>query len=500
MYKVLIVEDEPVINESIKKMIEKLDNENCACCCAFDGDDAIEKLSKEKVDVVFTDIRMPGTNGIQLLEYIHQYYPYIVTVVISGYEIFDYAQKAMKYQALDYLLKPFSINDIREILNKIHKQLHIIEEQQKEKYARKILFAEKKDERKAEEGVYDYQLCLLNIGSCKMQLDDEVIAEEKYAEIEEYLEKRIIKCETGKVFYFRIHDVVQYILIGEIEKKEENKMHQFFREIYEDLTKRYLITMIASQTFADMNQLYEVFRMLRITMKEKLIFGFSSFLTCEYNKNGKRVQAQPSENECNYNVAEKGDMPRERIVKILQRCRDMKCTQMILGKRLKQEFIDIAGENSQKNKFSLEIIETELHDNLERSDTYEQLQEALFDMLNALYGDKQEGEKELIVAVKKYITKNMKMKLSMKELSSQFGFVPSYLSMIFREAEGKSPTEYLTDLRIENAKKLFLQSTDTAINEIAERVGFSDPLYFSKVFKKVTGITPSQYRNQMNMK
>ena len=76
MYKVLIVEDEPVINESIKKMIEKLDNENCACCCAFDGDDAIEKLSKEKVDVVFTDIRMPGTNGIQLLEYIHQYYPY----------------------------------------------------------------------------------------------------------------------------------------------------------------------------------------------------------------------------------------------------------------------------------------------------------------------------------------------------------------------------------------------------------------------------------------
>ena len=75
--------------------------------------------------------------------------------------------------------------------------------------------------------------------------------------------------------------------------------------------------MIASQTFADMNQLYEVFRMLRITMKERLIFGFSSFLTCEYNKNGKRVQAQPSENECNYNVAEKGDMPRERIVKIL---------------------------------------------------------------------------------------------------------------------------------------------------------------------------------------
>lgn len=121
-------------------------------------------------------------------------------------------------------------------------------------------------------------------------------------------------------------------------------------------------------------------------------------------------------------------------------------------------------------------------------------------MLNALHGDKQEGEKELIVAVKKYITKNMKMKLSMKELSSQFGFVPSYLSMIFREAEGKSPTEYLTDLRIENAKKLFLQSTDMAINEIAERVGFSDPLYFSKVFKKVTGITPSQYRNQMNMK
>lgn len=501
LYKVMIAEDEPAINDSIRKIIEQLDEKFWVCACVYDGDSVVEYLSREKVDVLFTDIRMPGMDGIQLLEYLNQYYPSVITVVISGYEIFDYVQKAMKYHALDYLLKPFSMNDMKELLEKIRGQLQQREKQYKDKYFHRIFFAgqedgEKKDQ---EDAGHKYQMCLLNIGSHKSLPENEAAEEGKYKEIENYLEQHMACRERYKTFCFKSHSDGQYILIGEFEDLAQEYVTAFFKKIYEDLCRNRLpVTMMISETLTDMNQLYSTFRYLRKVMKHKLIFGHSSFGICEkmipYENTQERLSSTDRFVPDTYKVVKDGDFSKERMIGVLSQCEHARCTQMELESRLKQEFLYVVSGMRERSSFSFEIVEKEILTNLERADTYEQLQEAILDVWNILEEGDGEEEQELIDEVKKYLKNNMKMKLSMKDLSNEFGFVPSYLSMLFREAEGKSPTEYLMQLRIDKAKKLLKYDSISTIQDVAQEVGFQDPLYFSKVFKKATGVTPSKFR------
>ncbi len=156
MYKVLIAEDEPFIGDSIRKMMERFGPEFEVCACVYDGEAALERLEEESFDVVLTDIRMPGMDGIEVLRRIDRDYPNIITVVISGYEIFDYARKALKYHASEYLLKPVSIDNMKELLAKLKV---LLVEREKEQHYQKIFSAvgvgggEKKRRRQRERAV-----------------------------------------------------------------------------------------------------------------------------------------------------------------------------------------------------------------------------------------------------------------------------------------------------------------------------------------------------------
>ncbi len=255
MYKVLIAEDEPFIGDSIRKMMERFGPEFEVRACVYDGEAALERLEEESFDVVLTDIRMPGMDGIEVLRRIDRDYPNIITVVISGYEIFDYARKALKYHASEYLLKPVSIDNMKELLAKL-----------------KVLLVEREKEQ-------HYQKIFSAVG------------------------------------------------VGGVEKKEDGS-----------------------------------------------------------------------------------------------------------------------------------------------------------------------GKEQLAESVRQYLEGHYGEKITTKELSKKFGLVPSYLSTLFRQEQGMSPSDYLNRLRIERAKALLLENMFLTVREIAEITGYADQLYFSKVFKKETGMTPSDFR------
>jgi len=111
-----------------------------------------------------------------------------------------------------------------------------------------------------------------------------------------------------------------------------------------------------------------------------------------------------------------------------------------------------------------------------------------------------EGKAELNSLVKRielYLSTHYAEDITTETLSAKFGFVPSYLSKVFRRQTGKSPTEYLTDLRIERAKSLMETRNDLLVRDVALLVGFNDPHYFSKLFRKMTGLLPSQYQDEV---
>lgn len=122
-YKLLIAEDEWMIADSLRTMDEWKDRNIDVIGTASSGEEAIQYLEREHVDIVITDIRMPGVDGLQLLQHIYEQKPHIHTVVISGYEEFDYARTALKYKATGYVLKPIDTDELLSIVDDILSRL-----------------------------------------------------------------------------------------------------------------------------------------------------------------------------------------------------------------------------------------------------------------------------------------------------------------------------------------------------------------------------------------
>ena len=123
MYKVLLVDDEPLIREAISENTrwEEMGFELMGTC--RNGREAMEWLDREEADLVLTDICMPHVDGIELSRYIYENHRSVKVIIISGYDDFDYAKKAMKYQVLDYILKPITAMELAQTLDRVKEKL-----------------------------------------------------------------------------------------------------------------------------------------------------------------------------------------------------------------------------------------------------------------------------------------------------------------------------------------------------------------------------------------
>jgi len=101
--------------------------------------------------------------------------------------------------------------------------------------------------------------------------------------------------------------------------------------------------------------------------------------------------------------------------------------------------------------------------------------------------------KAILGNIERYLRQNYHLHVNNQTLASTFGYVPSYISMLFRQVYGVSPGEYLTQIRLKQAKRLMLSHPDMLIREVAERVGFKNQHHFSRTFKKKVGVWPTHF-------
>ncbi len=130
--KVIIVDDDKVALRGLTKMINWEACHGEVVGTATNGTDAVLLIKKHKPDVVLSDIQMPGLDGLGLARYVHEYYPSTRIILISGHGEFEYAQQAIKYQVVDYILKPITRDKIRDIEERLRE---FAEESNREKYA-----------------------------------------------------------------------------------------------------------------------------------------------------------------------------------------------------------------------------------------------------------------------------------------------------------------------------------------------------------------------------
>mgnify|MGYP001022761460 CR=1 FL=1 len=100
----------------------------------------------------------------------------------------------------------------------------------------------------------------------------------------------------------------------------------------------------------------------------------------------------------------------------------------------------------------------------------------------------------IVELVRRYLRENFAKELSLEEISRSFNFTPSYLSKIFMRHTGEPPSKYLISLRIQEAKYLLARHPELTVKEVAERVGYADPFYFSRLFKQMTGVAPTEFQ------
>ena len=122
-FRVIVAEDEKLIAKNIASHISKANELFEVICIASDGQEAYELTEKLLPDVIFSDIKMPVMDGLELISRINSNFPSVKSVIISGYDDFDYARTAMQQNVFDYLLKPINPGDLKNTLNNLEREL-----------------------------------------------------------------------------------------------------------------------------------------------------------------------------------------------------------------------------------------------------------------------------------------------------------------------------------------------------------------------------------------
>lgn len=433
MYKLLIVDDEKEIRDGLAEISWHSFGIQLVGCCKH-GLDALQVVSEAPPDIVLTDIRMPFMDGIELMESLKDRYPFIKVMILSGYSDFEYAQKALQAGAVDYLLKPTNFKKIAAAFDKMVCRLHA---EKQDEYRREVL------ERKARLFTKRFREDFLTrLFHSTMSIDD---IEQGASEGEVLLDSGIytvavLRLDRISLYKQPLSDPelkqacfsLESILAEAWSIREEG---YFFVDSKD--AKCYLL----STKLEPKMDLIEMKRQL-----SKIIGLLKSTVTIAIGK------------------------PVTNVI-------DIKIS------------ANTAADLLENTKEENQLVEYE--------DGYQQIalpqpEDAVLSSQDAPLDIRYSGI--VLQKAKQYISQNYQRSIKLKEVAKQVYVTHGHLSALFRQS-GETYLQFLTSLRIQAAAQL-LTDVHYKIYEIGEMVGYSDPAYFSEVFKKHMGKNPVEFRSQ----
>ena len=116
MYRVVIIDDEPIIVEGISRLVPWQKYEYSVCACAYSGKEGLDIIRREKPDMIFSDISMPGLDGLKMIAALKSEFPDMQISILTGFRDFDYCQEAIRLGVTRFLLKPSKLEELEEAL------------------------------------------------------------------------------------------------------------------------------------------------------------------------------------------------------------------------------------------------------------------------------------------------------------------------------------------------------------------------------------------------
>lgn len=531
MFKVLLVDDEILTREAISKNIPWEDQGFYLIGAAENGQDAIKYIEKERPDLIITDICMPYMDGLELASYVYQKHPNTKVVILSGYDEFEYARHALEYRVKEYIVKPVTSLELKEVLKRVKNSLEedarqrahierIQAEYQKnipvlrERFLRKLL-----EEKYAKKDVYD-QMKNFGVhlqGQCyTVALVDLEDASEFciiYPEQEHDLVNFTIANIAGEIMEDSKHGIMVHLSANKFAllfaAEEEDELLFRVKKTCDKLLQalwdyvKIKVSVIIGATVQAPYAWRDSYLSAREALEYKFLLEKKDYFYAVDLKGQKHINGHVPVNLWSDRISlciklnQKSELETAidaLFSDIIDNCCLKKDIILYIQNTLLSIIVSFESNESTGGEYQEErSMMKKLTDNKYIGDVKSACINICFSMMNKVAGQKEgEGRKQSVLAMD-YIEKNyMDPNMSLNMVCSYLGVSISYFSVIFKNYTGETFVEALTRIRIDQSKKL-MDTTDYRAYEIAEKVGYKDPHYFSLIFKKVTGMTPSEY-------
>lgn len=500
--RVLIVEDEIKIRTGISKLISA-HTSHTVIGEAKNGREGLELILRLHPDLVISDIRMPGMEGLEMLETAVKAGIHCHFVVLSGYSEFEYAQKALRCGVDDYLLKPLAPEDVTELLAKIQKRIDLEEAenaQTAEGLIRDVLLGGKKEMlescRKLERtGVFQKEMPIVlaagYIGCCSA----------KYVQALPFQwEKMKEKYPNIRMYYVTLENTQEMLLILQGEFTCEEWERKLNRRVYQNLTdKDEPVWTIGRSDTLEMIQ--ETLQKLRGSYLYGMCIGYREILTEEKIQRLTQEEFQyPLHIESRMQTAicrESTERFKKETEAFLAYTRQMKCAPRYIRKTYKKMLAFLENVCHEVNPEAYKTLQNlDLEKAASGMLTFGELESCFRKAAKIILESKDKKEDIRNYAIRRainYIREHYSENISLDMLADRLEITPEYLSALFNKEVGINFSTFLKRFRISQAKRL-LKGTDEKIYSIAQQVGYHDPKYFNRVFKEEIGVSPGDYR------
>ena len=524
--KLVIVDDEPIILRSLKVAVpwERLGISLVGQ--ARNAEEALRLIEQHRPEIVISDIRMPAMDGITLMRVVMKQYPDTVFILLSGYGEFEYAREAIRHGAFNYLLKPID-----------HEELEQVVVQAKERIAQTYR------SRKEHNGLKRYVELLSPLvrerlftgiiegtDSLNHELIDHILEDSDFKapyymglvsldDFESVVNKW--SAEEKRLWYFAVHNILQEYLL----ERQCYSVFPFYhgewlfimqrtsREAVEEISKELIsivkyctklsVSIGISSKFEQIHTLHDSYRSCQRALSRRFAYG------------GEQVYVDESEHEQSVNhLSIQYPHAQERALSEAIRTLNWAAFDRELGKL--HEYLSMY--LTHKNEVSKMVIQlvVVMHRQLEAFHSTEYMKldgllqristaGTLDELISAIRvhfavliqeavaeGDKVDG-KDIVKRVIDYVEDRYHQDIGIDEVAEYAGLSSSHFCVIFKQETGATFLEYLTKHRIEKACTI-LRNSDVKVFQVAPLVGYRDPRYFTQVFKKLTGKTPSEFR------
>ena len=529
MYRVFIADDESWILERLVTTIDWQSIGAEVVGRSMNGREAYEKISGQEIDVLITDIRMPEIDGLELIEEVRKQQRSIKCIIISGYSDFSYARKAIQEGVSDYILKPVGdselLEKVKQCCRELDKERSLVTKARenqsfdrksrvllREENLRKLIcgtatgFDEVSSEDIARSGIDD------SLGNyvCLGIVFDNFVEDEDVSLSQFVVENILIDlCENfGTSYCVKIDSELLMCVIG---TKETENTRTKIGEIAESLRKlvnRVLgvsISVGVGKVCDSIYKLNDSAESAKKALMNRFFIGGNSVIDYE----AKTIL--PTKDKLKYedfthivNFIKVGD--EEKATSgchyYIQRLKFSNSDiQPINLKIIFQKFVFAVAESCFSSDNASRILyNSDYFVLLHSIRDLETMEEAMVSTIHFLCGEvlmpRQDSRKQAIETAISYIKENYGDKITLKEVSGLVYLNTSYFCKIFKEEMGESFVNYLIRYRMKKAAE-YLEDFSLKIYEVAEMVGYNDMQYFTKLYKKVHGISPKDYRTKL---